>query len=214
MNLAAPKSFKVVTYLLLHEESTQLGISEETGVSLYQVHDVVKYLTDIAILREGSRRGARVVLSDPIRLLDAISLHRPLSRLVVDTIRLEHTDVAEAEKLIANMSKKQNLRYAFTCFSGLNKYMEYYIAYPTIHVYSTNPERIVRTLPSGRGTVTVNFLQADQSQFERVKNVRGSSVVAAMQVVIDLFCLGAEGRDGAIKLYESLKQVSKQRTKR
>lgn len=214
MNLAAKQSFKVVTYLLTHEESTQLGISEETGVSLYQVHDVVKYLTDVAILQEGSRRGARVVLSDPIRLLDAISLDRPLSRLVVDTVRLELTDVAEAEKLIANISKKQNLRYAFTCFSGLNKYIEYYIAYPAVHVYSANAEKIVKTLPLGRGTATVNILQADQSQFEQVKTVRGSNIVIPLQVVIDLFCLGAEGRDGAIKLYESLKKVAKRRTRR
>lgn len=214
MNLAAKQSFRVVTYLLMHEESTQLGISEETGVSLYQVHDVVKYLTDVAILREGRKKGARVVLSDPIRLLDAVSLDRPLSRLIVDTIRLELTDVAEAEKLIANVSKKQNLHYAFTCFSGLNKYMEYYISYPTVHVYSAKAEKIARTLPLGRGTTTVNILRADQSQFEQVKTVRGSSIVTPLQVVIDLFCLGAEGRDGAIKLYESLKKVAKRRTKR
>jgi len=214
MNLASPQSFKVATHLLMHEESTQLGISEETGVSLYQVHDVVKYLTDVAILREGSRKGARVILSDPIRLLDAISLHRPLSRLVTDTVRLELTDVAEAEKLIAKMSKRQGLGYAFTCFSGLGKYIEYYIGYPAIHFYSTNPERIAKSLPLGRGTVTVKILRADQSQFEQVKTVRGFSLVPALQVVIDLFCLGAEGRDGAIKLYESLKQVGKQRSRR
>jgi len=214
MNLAAPQSFKVVTYLLTHDETTQLAISEETGVSLHRVHDVVKYLRDVAILREGSRQGARVILSDPVRLLDTISLHRPLSKLVTDSVRLELTNVVEAERLFANISKKQKLLYAFTCFSGLNKYIEYYINYPAIHVYSTNPERIVKTLPSGRGTVTVNTLQADLSQFEQVKNVKGLSVVPALQVVIDLFCLGAEGRDGAMKLYESLKQVRKQRAKR
>ena len=59
MNLAAPKSFKVVTYLLLHEESTQLGISEETGVSLYQAHDVVKYL--LILLR--CKKEAGTILS-------------------------------------------------------------------------------------------------------------------------------------------------------
>ncbi len=214
MKLSAPQSFKVVTYLLTNEKSTQLRISKETGVSLYQVHDVVKYLKDVAILREGGRRGARVILADPIRLLDAISLDRPLSNLLIDTIRLELSDVIEAERLIANISKKQKLSYAFTCFSGLNKHMEYYISYPAIHVYSVNPERIIKMLPVGKGTVTVNILRDDQLLLKKVKNVRGLSVVSALQVVIDLFCLGAEGRDGAIKLYDSLKRIAKQETKR
>ena len=42
-----------------------------------------------------------------------------------------------------------------------------------------------------------------------LKNARrsgGFTLAEPVQVVIDLFCLGGSGRDGAIKLYEDIKE--------
>ena len=39
-------------------------------------------------------------------------------------------------------------------------------------------------------------------------------LVEPIQVVIDLFCLGGAGRDGAVKLYENLTQIGSKKNKK
>jgi hypothetical protein len=100
-------------------------------------------------------------------------------------------------------------RYALTAFSALARYVEYYITYPTVHVYSQRPLELSDRIPRGRGDVTVQVLSPDSELI--LKNARRTgefALVEPVQVVIDLFCLGGSGRDGAIKLYEEIKEES------
>ncbi len=146
-------------------------------------------------------------LKEPLRLLEALSIERPLSKLVVEEIRTEQSEVSKVETMVRNWSVHSPRvgQYALTCFSALSKYLEYYIMYPSVHVYSGNAEELSKVLPRGRGDVVVQLLRPDSELiFRNTRLIKGLAIVEPIQVVVDLFCLGGAGRDGAMKLYQSV----------
>ncbi len=48
---------------------------------------------------------------------------------------------------------------------------------------------------------------------KNTRRVRDLTLVEPIEVVIDLFCLGGAGRDGAMKLYQSLMQIGDRKKK-
>jgi hypothetical protein len=141
-------------------------------------------------------------LSDPLRLLEVLSVERPLSKLIVKEVRTEESEVPKAERIVRNAAAHTG-PYALTAFSALAKHMEYYITYPTVHVYSGKPLELADRVSPGRGDVTVQILRPDsESILQNARRVKQIILVEPVQVVIDLFCLGGAGRDGAMKLYE------------
>jgi len=143
-------------------------------------------------------------LTDPLRLLEVLSTERPLSKLVVKEVRTEESEVLKAERLVRNAATHTGL-YALTAFSALAKHVEYYITYPTIHVYSEKPTQLADQIPDGRGDVTVQILMPDsESILKHARRIKDAVVVEPIQIVIDLFCLIGPGRDGAMKLYKEI----------
>ena len=200
MKLAATQTFKTVSYLLAHPNTSQVEISRKVGASRDLVNYVVRDLQTLGIVRQQSR--GHLELRDPLRLLDALSIQRPLSRLVIEEIRTEQSEISRAEKMVKSAARGD---YALTCFSALSKYIEYYITYPTVHVYSGSPDELQKALIRGRGDVVVQVLRPDSELiFKNARKLRDLKVVEPIQAVIDLFCLGGPGRDGAVKLYQSL----------
>ena len=110
--------------------------------------------------------------------------------------------------MVRNLAARRG-RYALTAFSALARYVEYYITYPTVHVYSKNPLELLGMIPRGRGDVTVQVLGPDSELIlKNARRISGFTLVEPVQVVIDLFCLGGSGRHGAMKLYEEMKKES------
>lgn len=184
-------------------------------VSRDLVSYVVQSLEGPGIVSQEARE--HLELKEPLRLLEALSIERPLSKLVTEEIRTEQADVSKVERMVRNWSVHSPRvgRYALTCFSALSKYMEYYISYPSVHVYSSNPEQLSEGLLRGRGDIVVHFLRPDSDLiFRNTRLIKDLTIVEPIQVVVDLFCLGGAGRDGAMKLYQSLtesKNAKKQR---
>ncbi len=209
MKLTAAQTFKVINYLLVNPRTSQIAIAKEIGSSRDLVNHVVQGLEAPGIVSQEARE--HLELKEPLRLLEALSIERPLSKLVTEEIRTEQSEVSKVERMVRNWSIHSSRagRYAFTCFSALSKYMEYYITYPTVHVYSGNPEELSKGLVRGRGDVVVQILRSDSELiFRNTRQMKELTIVEPIQVVIDLFCLGGAGRDGAIKLYQSLNEAN------
>ena len=144
----------------------------------------------------------RLELMDPPRLLEALSIQRPLSMLALASIRTEESNPERVERQVRNASAHSGFKYALTTFSALSKYTEYYLNYPTVHVYCDRPVDLLSHLPAGMGDVTVVVLKPDfESVLEQARHVKNLNVVEPVQAVIDIFGLGGGGRDGAIRLY-------------
>ena len=202
VKLSSPMAYRIVRHLLTHPVTTQLQVSREMGVSIGWVNAVVKTLHDSNVVAKG--RKNRVELIDPIPLLDRMAWESPLSLLHLETVNLETSDVAAAESALKTACSKTKTKYALTAFSGLSRYLAYYISHPTVHAYVSDPS-VGRALVRGRGGVSIELLSAAPEVLEGARKIGGFSVVQPIQVVIDLFRLGAAGRDAAVKLYERIR---------
>ena len=206
VRLTSPQTYKVVAYLLAHPKTSQIEISRKTGVSRNLVNHVISDFEAPGIATQ--RAKGRLELIDSLRLLEVLSTERPLSRLVESEVRTEESEISKVERIVRNKAADTG-GYALTAFSALGKYVEYYITYPTVHVYSQKPRELVDRIPRGRGDVTVQVLSPDSDLIlKNSRRIKEFALVEPVQVVIDLFCLGGAGRDGAMKLYEEIKKES------
>jgi biotin operon repressor len=200
--LTSPQTYKIISYFLAHPRSSQIEIADKTGTSRNLVNHVVNSLKAPGIAVQKSR--GHVELSDPLRLLEVLSTQRPLSNLVVKDIRTEESEVPKVQRLVRNAAMHTG-RYAFTAFSALAEHVEYYITYPTIHVYSEKAIQLADQIQNGRGDVTVQILRPDsESILQNARRMKNTMVVEPIQIVIDLFCLSGPGRDGAMKFYKEI----------
>ena len=207
VKLTSPQTFKIVTYILSHPQTSQVEISRIVGVSTNLVNYVVSALETPGLLAQ--RMKEHLELLDPLRLLEAISLERPLSKLVESEVRTEESEPSKVERMVRNAAVHGKGKYALTAFSALTKYTEYYITYPSVHVYSDKPLELAKRITKGRGDVAVQILRPDSELILKEVELRGElEVVQPIQVVIDLFCLGGPGRDGAVKLYQQMMQAN------
>jgi hypothetical protein len=211
VKLSSPQAFRIIKYLLEHQVAYQRQIHRDLGISIGWINKVANSLYEGGIATKGKLR--RIELQDPYALLDLLSWQRPLQRLLEATVRLELADIASAEKILREVCSKTQLDYALTAFSGLNRYLAYYITFPTVHTYTNNTEQLSQLLPKGRGPITVEVLRTDYPDIlNSAKNINNFNVADSMQVVIDLFCLGSAGREAATKLYEMMRNEQQKAT--
>jgi len=198
MKLTSKKAYQVVRYILLNQEFSQRKIARETDVSLGYVNEVINYLMAINIVTKTTKN---YVLWDKVKLLEKISLDRPFTSLIIDRFRLPTTTIQETETAITNTL--QNKKYALTAFSGLRRYFEYHIGYPTVHFYLEDITAL-NLIERGEGAIQVIALRPDLENIilER-KKINNSYVCDKQQIIIDLFSSGT-GRDAAIKFLEAL----------
>lgn len=175
-------------------------MSRRSGVSKNLVNYVVAQLQASGLAAQRGRM--RLELVDHLRLLEALSIQRPLPKLVVAEVRTEESSPEKVERQIRNASTHLGFKYALTAFSALSKYTEYYLNYPVVHVYCGRPADLIGRFPAGRGDVTVMVLRPDfELILAQAQHIGDLSVVEPVQAVIDIFGLGGGGRDGAIRLY-------------
>jgi len=200
VKLTSLRAYSVVKYLLQHQKTNQLEISQKTGIAYGWVNEVINFLYDRGVVSKGWRQ---CILREPVQLLEIIALERPLDKLIKDSFRLESLSIAEGEEQVRRAFDENRVEYGLTVFSGLKRFYEYYITFPRIDVYVSD-ESAGRFIQKGQGPVTVNLISPDHpSIFKETEKIEGFSVCAPLQVVIDLFCSGV-GRDAAMKFLEAI----------
>lgn len=198
MKLTSKKSYRVIEHLLEHPETSQLELSNETEVALGHVNKIINYLYDLNIV---SKKPRGCILKDPLRLLEKISFERPLKRLETATLRLPTTSIAETEEILDETCDENGVGYALTSFSGLRRYYEYHISYPSVHAYVSDP-RIEGKMQHGEGAVPVTLLNPDRPEIlAESREIDGLRACDRIQIVVDLFS-GGYGRDAAMKFLE------------
>lgn len=198
MKLTSKKAFKVAKYLLEHPETSQLELSSRTGVALGYVNEIVNYLYDLNIV---SKKPRACIVEEPVRLLEKISFERPLKRLEAATFRLPTTSIRESEETLRNICHKRHVGYALTVFSGLKRYYEYHISYPSVHAYVSDT-RIEEQIEHGEGAIPITLLRPDRPDIlNESREINGYQVCDRIQIIVDLFSSGL-GRDAAIKFLE------------
>lgn len=197
MKLTSRKAYRVTRCILSEQNFTQRKISRETGVSLGYVNEVINYLIDIGVV---VRKSKGFILWDPVKLLEKISFDRPFPGIEIDRFRLPTSNIQDTENVISKTLHESD--YAFTVFSGLRRYFEYHIGYPTVHLY-IEKEDSLDLLEKGEGPIQVIVLRADLENIMKEKKIIDEYYVCdRAQIIIDLFSSGL-GRDAAIKFLEA-----------
>ena len=197
MNLSSPKSYLVAKFLLGNRISSQTEISNETGVAIGYVNEVVHELFDLNMVNIGY---GKCTLIDHVKLLEKMSFDRKFKKLLFKEFRLPTSSIKDTEFALVNFCESRNVEYAFSVFSALKHYYEYHINYPTVHIYMNNPLEITE-LEKGEGVIPVIVLKPDRQDI--LKNsikLNNQKVCDKIQLVIDLYSSGI-GRDAAIKFY-------------
>jgi len=198
MNLNSGQSYLIIKNMLEKLNTSQYRIAAETGVSIAYVNNVVHRLADAGIVTL-MRRGCR--LKEPISLLERLAFDRPLSRLEIERVRLPLTSIDDVERALAQTCEREGVDYALTAFSGLRRFFEYHIGFPTIHSYVSTS---VKGLEQGEGPITLILLRPDHPGILRdATTVNSMRVCDSVQIVIDLYTSGV-GRDAAIKYLEAI----------
>lgn len=198
MKLTSKKSFKVVKYLLQYPENSQFDLSKKTGVSLGYVNEIVNFLYDLDIV---SKEPRKCMLKDPVRLLEKISFERPFNRFVATSFRLATTSIKKGEEILKNACINNKINYSFTVFSGLKRFYEYHITFPSIHAY-VSKIKIEEAIEHGEGPITLFLLTPDRADIlKEAKRIEGFFICTKPQIIVDLFTSGV-GKDAAIKFLE------------
>ncbi len=197
MSLKSKKAYRIAKYLLENAETSQSEVSQQTGVAIGYVNEVIHQLADLDIVKVDY---GKTKLLDYARLLDKISMDRSFKRLIVDTIRLPTSTITDTENTLSRYCNNKGIEYAFTGFSGLRNYYEYHISYPMVHVYLEDINSL-NSLERGQGVIPVVLLKPDRPDiFTESKEKNTVSVCEKIQIIIDLYSSGI-GRDAAIQFY-------------
>jgi len=195
MKIASEKSMLVINHILKHRIINQYKVSKDTEVSRSYVNAIIKNLRIQNIV---TKKSQFYYLNDPFKLLQMISFSRPFNALKTYEFRLPVETIKNSEQIIQQHSLTNNIKYAFTMFSGLKRYYEYHISYPTIHTYVDNIEEFEK-IEKGEGPIPIVLIQPDFNYIlQNRKKIDDEYVCDEIQVIIDLFSSGI-GRDAAYK---------------
>ncbi len=127
MDVSAPATYTVLLAILARRQGTPQEIAKGLPVSSVHVHRVLRWLEDNGFVERGTsaqrgtrgRPGEAYVLVNPVGLVRAISLFRPLSRLRRFTLAL---DVSRS-KAIAHLAERP---IVFCLGTALERYSRFY----------------------------------------------------------------------------------------
>lgn len=183
--LYGPKSLKVVKFLLARGSFKQKQASEETGVALGYVNEVISKLRKKFIVSS----GRKTVLSDARRLLLALAAESSMSERLHATYEIPG-DKKEVEALIAK--EFEGIPYAFTLSSALPHYSKAAQGrQASVYVDADSLEQASELLSkagarkSNIGNVQV-FAANEGILFDR-KKTRAGYCVSLGQLLIDLY---------------------------
>lgn len=195
MKFSSEKSMLVINHIMKNRIINQYEVSKDTKVSRSYVNKILKNLSIQNIV---VKKSQFYYLKDPFKLLQIISFERPFNALKTYEFRLAVDTIKGSEKILEKYCLGNKIKYAFTMFSGLKRYYEYHISYPSIHAYVDKVEEFER-LEKGEGPIPIVLIQPDYKFIlENRKKINGDYVCDEMQVIIDLFSSGI-GRDAAYK---------------
>lgn len=202
MNLNTDKSLIIVKYILKNKIINQKKMSVNTNVSPAYINKIMMYLKKLDIVTKKSQFH---YLNDPFKLLQLISYERPFNGLKKMEIRLEIDNIIDSENVIKKICDNNNIKYSFTMFSGLRRYYEYHINYPSVHSYIENME-IINQFPRGEGPIPIIFIEPDHKFIlNDVEKINNFTICDKEQILIDLFSSGI-GRDSAYKFMNVIKK--------
>jgi len=204
-----PKAERILRFYLLRDSQEEESansyrdIAKEVAVSLGQLSKVNKSLDELGLWLEESR-GLRIV--DKTKLLD---MWRENYRFERNKILSFYSlmQMSQIEKEISEFCKKKKFQYAFTLFSGANRFAPFTRYNVVTSYFSGDVEQLkkafgLKEVPSGANLQIL--IPYDEGVYYRIKEVGSAAVANAVQIYLDLYNYRGRGKEQAEFLRERI----------
>ncbi|HLO52487.1 MAG TPA: type IV toxin-antitoxin system AbiEi family antitoxin [Kamptonema sp.] len=204
-SLYSPKAERVLRVLLNSGQKAwkvqDLGV--EAAVSLGQVSNVKKLLTDRELIKTGPDG---FWLGEPCLLLSDFRQHYDYRRHQVFNF-YSLKSVGEMEAALAQTCSDAGIRYALTGFSGAARYAPV-VRYQRVMAYvAKGVEKLAEklNLKAVNSGANVSLLQPyDEGVFYQAQDIDGTQVVSPIQLYLDLYQMRGRGEEAAQALLEQV----------
>lgn len=204
-NIFSRKSSRILKYLLLDYKRrwTLAGLSEKASTTISYAHRVVKSLEKNGYVTH-KKRGEITLVRPEALLIDWAKTYNVFNDNKVKGFYSFKKEVSEIMEQIKEVAAKNNLKYAFTLFTGAQLILPY-VRHSNVYVYFSEDElsRWVDTLglqpvDSGPNLYIIN--PYDPHIFLGIQNIKGFEVASNIQLFLDLYSFPARGEEQAIAL--------------
>lgn len=208
--LFAPKATRVIRFLLLDPKRPVriTDLARDCSMSPAGVYWVVRLLEDKGYVERDSSK--QVLLVKPKELLDSWGSSWSIDRNVSSSyFSIERTPEVIMKK-VASVSKRENLRYAFTLMAGAS-FVAPFVRFQDVWFYFDGEEgawtRALDLKPVDGGGNIVLLRPYDEGVFKGLQVIEGVNVVSNIQLYVDLYNYPARGREQAEFLREKKMEI-------
>ena len=178
VNLAAPKTFKFIEYLLEKKSFTQYSAVKELEISMPVINQVTNYLLDKGFL---SHDGKKYNVRDAAGLISAIHLFRDMKKEM-----LAEVSTSLGKEVVMKMLPKNSI---FCLDSALVKYSNWWRSNSVcVYVDTNDAKKIKERLIYSKGDKTVVRLFIEKYPVENKVKFGGKQLTPKLRTVIDMVC--------------------------
>jgi hypothetical protein len=188
LKITANKAWKVVFALLRYQPTSIYNIMKKSGVSYGESHRVISYFRNRNLL---SQKGNFVSVSDLRPVLNAVFWERPLESLMVEHYNIKVDAFEDIPGAISDQLKGNGIKHAFTSIAAYERYfggIRNESSYD-LYVDTSNPnfQELIREVTStSESGIHLFVYQPDRDLFAKTKDVSGTQLVDAEQLLLDL----------------------------
>ena len=194
------KSWRVTAELIRRGTTSIRQLSISSDVSYGWTHATVRHLVEMGVAR---RNDEGVSIVDMEQLFDGVAWERPLSNLMVRSIRIAGDDQMEAAREIGDATGDWGIEHAFTGFTAGGLYTGSGQRFDRLYVYvdASAVDRLEGSLSEQAGEMELMVYAPDRDVWRDRVTVEGITLVSPSQALLDLIGLGYGARTMAREMW-------------
>ena len=179
VNLASPKTFEIIEYILENAQFTQYRASKDLkNISFGLINRVSNWLLGRRLI---ARRESKYLLSDPAGIISAISIYRDMKQL-----KIFEADTSLTKGQLMRLIPKSAV---FCLDSALSLWSSYYKSGRVCaYLGQKEADAIKKKLLFRPGNRSTLCIYREEPQVKQKKQAEGRFYTGRVRTVVDMFC--------------------------
>jgi len=198
--ITTENAWKVVTALLSVQLTSIRQLSKTTGVSYGWAHGITNRLISKGI---AEKFNGQVRITNHGKLLNAVSLERPMAGMNKGVIRTGYSSSHDAAAGLTGLLEKSRIQFAFTGFTAASIYMGSAVRHDAVYLYLSD----IRDYPMLKSNearnlrgIRVHVYKPDRDVTSGSQKVQEVRVVSKEQALLDMAGFGRSGGELALEM--------------
>ena len=198
--ITTEKAWKVVAALLSMQLTSIRRISKMTGVSYGWAHGITNRLISKGI---AEKFNGQVRITNHGKLLNAVSLERPMAGMNKGEIRTGYSSSHDAAAGLTGLLERSGIQFAFTGFTAASIYMGSAVRHDGVYLYLKDmrdyPMLKSNEAHNLRG-IRVHIYKPDRDVTTGSRKVQDVRVVSKQQALLDMAGFGRSNGELALEM--------------